>query len=866
MAEGKSFTGRRRERRTRFSVRVIDVIAKLVICFGGIGTIAAVSTVGLFLVWVVLPLFQSPTVEPNTEFQSPWDGVRPIAFQIDESQSLCWALMPDGELLVIAIDGGKIVRRDPLFVDGGLTAVGTVVGSDQVVAAFEDGTVRLGTIDFRTQYLEFETVPADLAGLQEGQAVVYQGDEGSGVILRTSQGQLRLQSVDAEFQPAMSVTDSPIVLVSALAEASEQMFAYVTEAGRAALCTVERKANLFTQETTHSIGEQFPLTYETAASGPPGFLLLSTRGDSLYLGWKNGQLLRYVTGDRNNIQLAEDNSLIDDEAQVTALDYLLGRSTIVCGDSQGRLSGWFLARTEEAATPDGRSMVRAHDLPRITRSPVTSLGMSARTRLVAAGYADGTTCVFQVTTDEPMYQQSSFTDEAVAVVGLAPKDDGLYTASKGAFKLSRFDPKHPEVSWSAMFAPVWYEGYSKPEYVWQSSGASEDLEPKLSLMPLIFGTVKATIYTMLFGAPLALLAAIYTSEFLSPRNRMRVKPVIEVMASLPSVVLGFLAALVFAPLVEHRVPSILAAFAAVPMTVMLGAYLWQLLPYTLTLSLSRYRILFVIATIPIGVLIARVAGPVAESVLFSGDFVRWLDGQIGSGIGGWFVILLPLSGVLAASFAGVIVNPLFRAKTHDWNRSAIAWCILLKFVLTCGAACAVSYLLGFVLTTIGWDPRGGLLGTYVQRNALIVGFVMGFAVIPIIYTIADDALASVPDHLRSASLGAGATPWQTAVRIVVPTAMSGLFSALMVGLGRAVGETMIVLMAGGNTPVMEWNPFNGFRTLSANIAVELPEAVRNSTHYRTLFLAALTLFLMTFAVNSAAEFVRIRFRRRVYEL
>ncbi|MDL1952518.1 ABC transporter permease subunit, partial [Acidobacteria bacterium ACD] len=106
----------------------------------------------------------------------------------------------------------------------------------------------------------------------------------------------------------------------------------------------------------------------------------------------------------------------------------------------------------------------------------------------------------------------------------------------------------------------------------------------------------------------------------------------------------------------------------------------------------------------------------------------------------------------------------------------------------------------------------------------------------------------------------------TAVRIVLPTAMSGLFSAVMIGLGRAVGETMIVLMAAGNTPVMDWNMFNGFRTLSANIAVELPEAVRNSTHYRTLFLAALVLFAMTFLLNTVAETVRLRFRRRAYQL
>ena len=96
--------------------------------------------------------------------------------------------------------------------------------------------------------------------------------------------------------------------------------------------------------------------------------------------------------------------------------------------------------------------------------------------------------------------------------------------------------------------------------------------------------------------------------------------------------------------------------------------------------------------------------------------------------------------------------------------------------------------------------------------------------------------------------------------------MSGLFSAVMIGLGRAVGETMIVLMAAGNTPILEMNLFNGFRTLAANIAVELPEAVIGSTHYRILFLAALTLFMMTFVVNTIAESVRQRFRRRAFEL
>jgi phosphate transport system permease protein len=189
-----------------------------------------------------------------------------------------------------------------------------------------------------------------------------------------------------------------------------------------------------------------------------------------------------------------------------------------------------------------------------------------------------------------------------------------------------------------------------------------------------------------------------------------------------------------------------------------------------------------------------------------------------------------------------------------------------KFLMGTLIAIGLAYGVGALLNFAGWDPRGSFVGTYVQRNALIVGFVMGFAVIPIIYTIADDALSTVPAHLRSASLGAGATHWQTAVRIIIPTAMSGLFSAVMIGLGRAVGETMVVLMAAGNTPIMEMNIFNGFQTLSALIATELPEAVRHSAHFRTLFLAALTLFVLTFVVNTLAEWIRMRFRRRAYEL
>ena len=215
---------------------------------------------------------------------------------------------------------------------------------------------------------------------------------------------------------------------------------------------------------------------------------------------------------------------------------------------------------------------------------------------------------------------------------------------------------------------------------------------------------------------------------------------------------------------------------------------------------------------------------------------------------------------------GRIVNPWLRRNSRGWSQQRAALASLAVFAVGIALAVVLAIAAASFFDALRLDTRGGLFGTYVQRNALIVAIGMSFAIIPLIFTIADDALSSVPEHLRSASLGAGATPWQTAVRVIVPAAASGLFSAVMIGLGRAVGETMIVLMAAGNTPLMGWNLFNGFQTLSAAIATELPEAARGSTHYRVLFLAALTLFAMTFVVNTAAEVVRQRFRRRAHDL
>jgi phosphate transport system permease protein len=261
-----------------------------------------------------------------------------------------------------------------------------------------------------------------------------------------------------------------------------------------------------------------------------------------------------------------------------------------------------------------------------------------------------------------------------------------------------------------------------------------------------------------------------------------------------------------------------------------------------------------------------VLGHGLEGLLFEGNFKGWLNHDFGSAVPGWALLLLPACALVALLLVVQLVNPALRRASRHWSRATTALMDLVKFLASLGYTVLLALVLAVALNALGLDPRGLVVGTYVQRNALVVGFMMGFAIIPIIYTIAEDALSLVPEHLRSASLGCGATPWQTAVRIIIPTAMSGLFSAVMIGLGRAVGETMIVLMAAGNTPVLDWNIFNGFYTLSASIATELPDAVRDSTHYRTLFLAGLVLFLMTFVLNTAAEMVRLRFRKRAYQL
>jgi phosphate transport system permease protein len=464
------------------------------------------------------------------------------------------------------------------------------------------------------------------------------------------------------------------------------------------------------------------------------------------------------------------------QSPITALEWMLGGNSWIAAAEDGSVSAWLRAQVG----PGGEGMARAHVFAP-QAAPVVGIGLSARERSFATAGRDGQIVLRHLTSERVLATIPAA--GAVTALVISPKADALLALEGTRLDRYALDNPHPEVSLRTLFGRVWYEGYSQPEYVWQSTGASDEIEPKLSLVPLVFGTIKGTLYAMLFAVPLAVLAALYTSQFVDPALRAKIKPTVEIMAALPSVVIGFLAGLYLASLVERHLLTVLMMFALVPMFGTGGVFLWRLLPRRFTRTVKPgTELALIVPLLLVGGWVAALLSPGAEAQFFGGDIRGWLQ--------------------------------------NTWEL------------------------------------------TYDQRNCLVVGIAMGFAVIPIIFTISEDAFSSVPSSLTAASLALGASRWQTAVRVVLPTASPGVFSAVMVGFGRAVGETMIVLMATGNTPVMDWSLFNGIRTLSANIAVEIPEAPYGGTLYRTLFLAAALLFVMTFIVNTIAEIIRQRLRDR----
>jgi len=887
------FKGRERARVTPRSVRVAERTARWLISLGGIGTILAVSLIFLFLVWVVVPLFRSGEMTRVATHAEAVDTAREvIAIGGDEQKFVGWALQRDGTLRTFRIDDGTPLGERKLF-EGRATAWSTTPskGGIGVCVGFADGTIRTGKITFDETFLSGE-IPERLRRLERGESTHYEDT----MVYVTPKLQYRVQRLVSELgEPFAAMPGTPIASVDHSVTPLGEVWAVLGENAQLTVYQQDATGDEEDEDSLFGASEPTPraVPYKPDPKrGAPYFVGINGVGQSLFVLWRDGHLDRYTLSDFVQADgPAESQDLLDEGQTVTAASFVIGKMTLLVGDSAGGVRAWFETKPEDAGTIDGAVLRAAHSFEP-TGSPVRVINPSARTRAVVVGHEDGLLRILQVTTENLLAEDRL--DSGVMMASILPKNDALLAVTRDGLIYWDLDMGHPEATLGSLFGRVWYEGYTEPDsdaetavgrgYKWESSGPT-GFEPKYSLIPLIFGTLKATVYSIMIAAPIAFLAAIFTTEFLSPRLRAPIKSGVEMMAGLPSVVLGFLAALVIAPFVEDVVPAMLGAFVTVPFMLLLGSRAWQFLPTRKAIKWGGAPRFFSIALmIPAGIALAGLIGPWIENQLFwierkVGDTWErevstraWLSVEGGnpevrsSGLGGWMFLCLPGAAVGVGVLWTLFGAPWMRSISTDWSRRKCATADIVKFTAMFAGMLLVSWIVAAILTFWGFDPRGGVLDTYAQRNALIVGFVMGFAVVPIIYTLAEDALSSVPIQLREGSLGCGATPWQTAWRITIPTAMSGLFGALMVGLGRAVGETMIVLMAAGNTGIMDWNIFNGFRTLSANIATEMPEAPKDGTHYRILFLAALVLFGMTFFVNMIAEAVRRIFRRRFADL
>lgn len=839
---------------------------------GGIGTIAAVLLVVLVLLATAWPLHRWPTY-------SKWhvvDTAMPTARHSgsDEYGLMVWSVDDAGTINVRSTVDGQLLGTIPAPSSGDRTVTCSSLSLDRRTLAlgFSDGSFQRTTLAFASSLLVPAQLPPGVSLDSDHQVVVH---EQSMFQLFGESSIRRLDLEAVHWSPSEKIADQALTAIDYLPAETSNQFSQQSSSTLIALtdneviaARIEARENMMTGAVTQEISSsRCPL--EKRSKQPPLGLMLSNRAAHIIIAWDTGTLDRYAL-QPDGPRPMESVSGLPGGGHFTAAATLISRQTLLLGDNQGRLHGWNVIQTTDGgAAADGYRLTATHELD-LGDKPLTHIASSSASHLALVTSEDSQLSLVMTTTDT-LLKKTSLTKalagiERVSEAFLNTKNDRVVVVAADKLALAEIDIAYPEATFRALFGKVWYEGHSEPEYIWQSTAGTEQAEPKLSLIPLIFGTLKATLYAMVFSIPLALLAAIYTSEFLTQAVRSRVKPVIELMASLPSVILGFIAALVLAPLLQEHLCAVLLSMFIVPATFVYAAHLWNLLPLEFLIRAQSWRLWFLAACIPIGLSVAFTLAPLVERWLFSDDIVQWMSGNIGAATGGWMLMLVPVVVALAVF---VMLGPLAernRRTAITTTPRAFALRGGLQLILVTAAVIGVSYVLSIILTWLKLDLRASLLAGYQERNSLLVGAVLGFCVIPLIYTLADDALQSVPQQLRSASLGCGATPWQTTVRVVVPSAMSGMFSAIMIGFGRAVGETMVVLMAAGNTPIMEWNPFNGFRTLSATLATELPEAAKGSTHFRTLFLAALLLFMLTLVANTLAELVRIRFRRRGSQL
>jgi len=736
-----------------------DTFAGWVVRAGGGGVVVALALIFVYLFSEVLPILRGASVQPAAEYAAPAD--------LEAARSYL-ALERYDELGMRYTDGGRL---DYFRLQDGalLRSVDLAVPADRSVTsiAVAEPRARRAAI-----------------GLDDGRAIIVDHqirlDFSSGERQVLPDPKFTLQREPLEIDPS----GHALTVLAVQRAGDDTGVAAVTDDGRLLFVRFSVATAFLTGETeVRARRWEIPI-----GDALPERLQLSANLWSLIGAAANGRLMYWDISAPDTALLRDQSMVVDMDAgeRITELKMLNGTFSWVVGTSSGNLSQWFLVRDESAGADDNIfHLQRVRDFKRHPGAITRIQPEYTRKGFVAVDDRGGLGLHYGTSARTLYLEQIS--QRPLRSVGISPVDDKLIVEDLDG-RILGFDVRnqHPEHSLRALWGKVWYEGRQDPAYVWQASSGADSFEPKYSMVPLTVGTLKAALFAMLFAMPLAIAGAIYTAYFMAPRLRGCVKPTIEVMEALPTVILGFLAGLWLAPFLENHIPAVFTILVGLPLSFLLVAFAFSRLPSAWRLSIPP----------------------------------------------GWeAILLLPIIALVVWGL--VSLSPLIEIWFFDGSMRQ--W-----------------------FTDIGIN--------YDQRNALVVGIAMGFAVIPTIFSIAEDAVFTVPRHLTQGSLALGATPWQTVTRVVLLTASPGIFSAVMIGFGRAVGETMIVLMATGNSPVVNFNIFEGMRTLSANIAVELPETAVNSTHYRILFLAGLVLFAMTFVVNTIAELVRQRLRQRYSSL
>lgn len=737
-----------------------DKLFKHVMTFGGLSVIIAISLIFFYLASVVVPIFMPATMDALKSFALPGGAQARTVYLTAEEQAEIGVRMTDrGGVHFYDLRDGRAMADARIALPAG-AAITTFAAGDpsqhSVAYGLSDGRMVVLRQDFKVSFRQDPQHPEkDIRTIVP--SVAYPVGEAALVVDEAGKA---LKSL------AMQHNDDQTTAVAQTGD------------GRLVMATFESRSNLITGEvTTERQGIELP-----PVDGEISQILLEVKQRDLYVIHGGRFVTHYDVMNRQAPRKVQTVALVPEGERITAATMLSGGYSLIVGTDRGKVAQWFQVRDQQ----NNNHLTHIRSFKPMA-GKVTALFPEHFRKGFLAGDDRGNVNLYYATSQRLILSRATGGDP-VRVVGISPRANAIMVESApGTVLAARVKNDYPEVSFHSLWQKVWYESYPEPEYNWQSSAATSDFEPKFSVAPLTFGTLKAAFYAMMVAVPLAVLGAIFAAYFMSPRMRSVVKPSIEIMEALPTVILGFLAGLWLAPYVDNNLPGTLVALFLLPFSFVITSYLWSLMPHAVKARIgSGWEAALLIPVILAVIWAAIQIGHPIEAAFFGGNMPHWLSNEL------------------------------------------------------------------------GW--------TYEQRNSLVVGIAMGFAVIPNIFSIAEDAVFSVPKHLTSGSLALGATPWQTLFNVVLLTASPGIFSAVMVGMGRAVGETMIVLMATGNTAVMDLSIFTGFRTLSANIGVEMPEAAVGTTHYRLLFFSALVLFVFTFFVNTLAELVRQRLREKYSSL